>query len=123
MTFGEEAGIAIGVLGIVAPEWLPSMNKTLRNVITIAGFALLAQSGILLIEDLTGASMSKGPLLVVILGALVIAGGVLWHIQVDGPKGQKPEPSLDSKPVNTMGSVTGNSGVVTQGQQGDNKQR
>ena len=81
MTFGETAGLALGVLSIVAGEWVSKMPKSLRNALTILGFILLGYSGIIGLQDITGMPIQTGPLLVIIAGLVIMAGGVLWHIK------------------------------------------
>ena len=81
MTFGEAAGLALGVLSIVAGEWVSKMPKPLRNALTILGFILLGYSGIIGLQDITGMPIQTGPLLVIIAGLIIMAGGVLWHIK------------------------------------------
>lgn len=80
MTFGETAGLALGVLSIVAGEWVSKMPRLARNGLTALGFILLGYSGILLLQDVTEMKLQLGPLLIIVGGLIVTAGGVIWHI-------------------------------------------
>jgi len=105
MTFGEAVGIGGGVLAIVAPEWVPKMRAWLRNGITAAGFLILGYSGILALQDVTGMRIQPLPLIIIVLGALVVAGGVFLHTNQARKKAEAlHEPAAPSPPVQQTSS-------------------
>jgi hypothetical protein len=60
-----------------------------------------------------------------IVGAAIGAAGLIWtgYLVEGRSKEHTPEPTAHASdvPQNAIGTVTGNSGVITQGQKGDNK--
>src|SRR6202035_3099032 len=86
---------------IVAGEWVPKINKGIRNALTVLGFTLLGYSGIIALVDVTGMPIQIGPLLTIVCGLLVVAGGVLWHIKTDALTitTHKAEMEISSRPT------------------------
>ena len=82
MTFVEQISLGLGFVSLVAQEWWDEMPKPLRYVITITGFAFLIYGLLHFIEQQTGMELQKGPLTVIVIGLLVVAGGMIWHIDL-----------------------------------------
>jgi hypothetical protein len=80
MTGPEAAGLGIGVLAIIAAEWLPRMPAWSKYGLTIIGFLLLAYSGVAFVEGATGMKLKLGPLALIAGGFLLVVAGVVWHI-------------------------------------------
>jgi len=120
MSLGEVAGIALSLLAIVAPEWFDKMPKWLKYGITAAGFIFLVWTGILAIQDLSGMSISRGPLAFIVAGSVLVAVGLGWHIY--NSKGRtvpvnaawKPEgiPSASQGGEGATGGGSGGTGAV-----------
>jgi hypothetical protein len=73
-----------------------------------------------------GIGMGTKNVVLGIVGATIGAAGLIWagHLVEGGPKVPASEPASQadgSVPRNSIGTITGNSGIVTQGQKGDNK--
>lgn len=84
MTFVEAVGLGIGILAIVVPEWWHDMPRPFKYGLTMLGFALLAWSGIIYLQDFTGMKITSGPLALVIAGLLATGSGAAWHIYLSG---------------------------------------
>ena len=80
MTGAEAIGVGLGFLAIVAPEFWPKMPRALSYTLAGIGLSWLTYSLILGIESLSHIKLQYGPLGVIILGAVLIAGGLFWHI-------------------------------------------
>jgi hypothetical protein len=82
----EAVGVGLGFLAIVAPEFWPKMPKALSYTLAAIGLSWLTFSLILGIESLSHAKLHYGPLGIIILGAVLIACGLFWHIsRLDHP--------------------------------------
>jgi hypothetical protein len=80
MTISEGVSIGLGFLAIVAPDFWPKMPRPLSYLLAATGLAWLTYSGILAAEETSGMSLRHGPLALIVLGAICIAGGLFWHI-------------------------------------------
>ncbi|MCK1287538.1 hypothetical protein IVB41_26900 [Bradyrhizobium sp. 44] len=79
MTMAEAVGVGLGFLAIVAPEFWPKMPKALSYTLAGIGLSWLTYSLVLGIESLSHMKLQYGPLSLVIVGAVLIAGGLFWH--------------------------------------------
>ena len=68
--------------------------------------------------DLTGRNIILG-----IVGAALGATGLIWagHLIQGQTKVAEPKPSAGEPAKNSIGNISGNSGIITQGQKGDNR--
>ncbi|MGQ0686885.1 hypothetical protein [Bradyrhizobium sp.] len=80
MTMAEGLAIGLGFLAIVAPDFWPKMPRPLSYTLAGIGLAWLTYSLILGIESSTHMKLQNGPLATIILGAVLIALGMFWHI-------------------------------------------
>ena len=80
MTVAEGVAIGLGFLAIVAPDFWPKMPKSLSYTIAGIGLCWLTYSLILAVQNETGMKLQQEPLIAIILGAALIAGGIFWHI-------------------------------------------
>lgn len=81
MTFGEALGIGIGIFGIVASEWVPTMHPWQRNAIAAVGTLVLAYSGMLAFQDVIGVRLNPGPLWLIMSGMVLFGCGIFWQLQ------------------------------------------
>jgi hypothetical protein len=78
-----------------------------RAALALVGFALFGYGVIVALENATGMKIQAGPLAAIILGFVIAAAGVLWHLQTSrterpasaplAPSGSQPA-SPDTKP-------------------------
>ena len=52
-----------------------------RAALALVGFALFGYGVIVALENATGMKIQAGPLAAIILGFVIAAAGVLWHLQ------------------------------------------
>lgn len=79
MTLPEAAGVGLGFLAIVAPEFWPKMPRPLSFTLAAIGLGWLTYSLILGIEGGSGMKLAFGPLALIVIGAAAIGAGGLWH--------------------------------------------
>jgi len=125
MTWYDWLMLGVGLLGLVAQEWVPKVHPVWRSAIIAVGFAALAYSSTLWLQDMTAMKIQTGPLVVILVGIAIVAAGVLWHInvartQIAGPAvppqspSPPPQPPKNSPTINAGGNVTiGHIGDVT----------
>ena len=68
-----------------------------RAVLALVGFALFGYGVIVALENATGMKIQAGPLAAIILGFVIAAAGVLWHLQTsrtERPASARVVPSL-----------------------------
>jgi hypothetical protein len=80
MTGPEAVGVGLGFLAIVAPEFWPKMPRALSYTLAGIGLSWLTYSGILGIEEYSHMKLQHASLALIIAGAILIAGGLFWHI-------------------------------------------
>lgn len=90
MTVAEGISIGLGFLAIVAPDFWPKMPRPISYIIAGIGFSWLAYSGILALQDVTAMKIQNGPLVTIILGAIVAEAGIFWHIYLS----KKPDEAM-----------------------------
>jgi hypothetical protein len=85
------------------------------SIVPFAVVALMwaSQEGV----DLTGRNIVLG-----VVGAALGATGLIWggHLVQGRTKVAEPKPSASEPAQNSIGNISGNSGIITQGQKGDN---
>jgi hypothetical protein len=89
MTVLEAIGVGLGFLAIVAPDFWPKMPRPLSYILAGIGLAWLTYSLILGVEELTGGKLQYGPRVLMILAAILFAGGLFWHISRIGNAGKE----------------------------------
>jgi hypothetical protein len=68
-----------------------------RSALALVGFALFGYGVIVALENATGMKIQAGPLVAIILGFVIAAAGVLWHLQTsrtERPASARVVPSL-----------------------------
>jgi hypothetical protein len=60
---------------------VPRMHPIWRTTITVLGLIALAYSGVAYLQEVTGMKLQIGPAVGIVIGLLIIAGSVAWHIQ------------------------------------------
>jgi hypothetical protein len=106
VTVGEAIGIGLGFLAIVAPDFWPKMPRSFSYTLAAIGLGWLTYSGILALEEATEMKLRYGPLTMIVVGALVIACGIFWHIsRLEHPTKREraqriePSPSQDNQTI------------------------
>jgi hypothetical protein len=101
MTGAEAVGVGLGFLAIVAPEFWPKMPRALSYTLAGIGLSWLTYSFILGIESLSHTKLQYGPLGIIILGAILIAVGLFWHISHigSGESADNPHPRATESPA------------------------
>lgn len=105
MTVAEGLAIGLGFLAIVAPDFWPRMPRLLSYFLAAIGLAWLTYSGILAAEDFNHMKLQNGPLVLIIAGALLIAGGLFWHINRINPNKSKSDQPTTSPAVTSQPSL------------------
>jgi hypothetical protein len=115
MTGPEAVGIGLGFLAIVAPDFWPKMPRALSYVLAGVGLSWLTYSAILAIQEMTHMKLHYGPLGLIILGAVCIAGGIFWHIsRLERRPEVEKSPVAKEQPQETVHPETGR--LVSQAQ-------
>lgn len=99
MTTFDWLTLAIGLLSLVAQEWVPKLHPFARNLITAIGLLALGYAAISGLQEMTGTKLQWGPLFLILAGLAFMAGGVFWHIQ------QRPTESIPERLPATTGTV------------------
>lgn len=91
-----------------------------NEILAIAGALILAATS-LIPAEIKGLSRRKRVAIFVV--AVVLVGSAIGyaHLSLSSREASQPngQPSQNSTTTNTMGNITNNSGIVTQGQAGD----
>jgi len=119
VTTAELAAFGLGAIGVVAPFVWRHMPKAISYPIVAIGFVFLGWAAIQGLGEATRMTVQRGPLGLIIIGAIAIAGGVLWQINLSTaqsvPGGSEPTATAPpSSPV----TITGGDNVVSIGQIG-----
>lgn len=102
-------GIGISVISLFLRYAIGIMPKT------VAWAGLFAGAWIV-VADQFGMKLGLGAIVLYVVGAICIG----WALHLTLRVGPKPSPASTSW-GNTIGDITGNKGIITQGQTGDNK--
>ena len=86
MTAFDWLMLALGLLSLVAQEWVPKVHPLWRNGIAAFGFLALFYSGIVWLQDVTTMKLQTGPLTAILVGIAVVASGVFWHIHMSNTR-------------------------------------
>jgi hypothetical protein len=106
------SGVAISVISTFVRWAFPVVPKPVAWSGVIAGFVVLVADGLLPQMNITLPAIG-----LFLVGVLCIAGAVNMSLH---PKPTEEGPGAAATTTNRIGDVTNNSGVVTQGQRGDN---
>jgi hypothetical protein len=120
MTLAESLGLSVGIIAIVAPELWPHMSKAISFPVATVGFLLLAWSGILALEGVTGMRIQFGPLVVLVCAAILAAVGVFWHIHLSRAQSVPPPPERGSLAVPQNPPVDNRGGIIIHGNNSGN---
>jgi hypothetical protein len=81
MTTGEAVSLAAGVLAVAAAACWPRMPNRFSYILAGAGMCLVVYGATAALQHATQMNLQSGAFTLIIALAILIAGGVLWHIQ------------------------------------------